>query len=176
MISTFQSRPILQMKDRIIDIMNYLQMKPSTFAGATNIKLATLSQILNGRNNPSLEVVSKIRTAFPFLSYDWIISGEGEMCKEEPTLCNEDPVQPKKTTLPFVDENTPSNPDENREFATERTDDSENRKDFAPYRPQEHSRTAEIEEVRYIEKPAKKIREIKIFYDDGTYETFVPQK
>lgn len=163
MISTFQSRPILQMKDRIIDIMNYLQMKPSTFAGATNIKLATLSQILNGRNNPSLEVVSKIRTAFPFLSYDWIISGEGEMCKEEPTL-------------PFVDENTPPNPDENREFATERTDDSENRKDFAPYRPQEHSRTAEIEEVRYIEKPAKKIREIKIFYDDGTYETFVPQK
>ena len=143
--------------------MNYLQMKPSSFANATNIKLATLSQILNGRNNPSLEVVSKIRTAFPFLSYDWIISGEGEMCKEQPTL-------------PFTDEDTPFNHGENREFTTERTNDSENRKDFAPYRPQEHPRVPEIEEIKYIERPAKKIREIKIFYDDGTYETFVPQK
>lgn len=151
------------MKDRIIDVMNYLQMKPSSFANATNIKLATLSQILNGRNNPSLEVVSKIRTAFPFLSYDWIISGEGEMCKEQPTL-------------PFTDEDTPFNHDENREFTTERTNDSENRKDFAPYRSQEHPRVPEIEEIKYIERPAKKIREIKIFYDDGTYETFVPQK
>ena len=143
--------------------MNYLQMKPSSFANATNIKLATLSQILNGRNNPSLEVVSKIRTAFPFLSYDWIISGEGEMCKEQPTL-------------PFTDEDTPFNHDENREFTTERTDDAENRKDFVPYQPQEHSKSIEIEEIKYIEKPVKKIREIKIFYDDGTYETFVPQK
>lgn len=151
------------MKDRIIDIMNYLQMKPSSFANATNIKLATLSQILNGRNNPSLEVVAKIRTAFPFLSYDWIISGEGEMCKEQPTL-------------PFMEETPPSNIGENHEFATERTDDTENRKDFAPYRPQEHTRTPEIEEIKYIEKPVKKIHEIKIFYDDGTYETFVPQK
>lgn len=151
------------MKDRIIDIMNYLQMKPSSFANATNIKLATLSQILNGRNNPSLEVVAKIRTAFPFLSYDWIISGEGDMCKEQ-------------ATLPFMEETPPFNIGENHEFATERTDDAENRKDFAPYRPQEHARTPEIEEIKYIEKPVKKIREIKIFYDDGTYETFVPQK
>ena len=150
------------MKDRIIDIMNYLQMKPSSFANATNIKLATLSQILNGRNNPSLEVMTKIRTAFPFLSYDWMLSGEGEMCKEQPTL-------------PFMDE-TPSNVDENREFATESIDDAEYRKDFAPYRPHEHTRIPEIEEIKYVEKPAKKIKEIKIFYDDDTYETFVPQK
>ena len=142
--------------------MNYLQMKPSSFANATNIKLATLSQILNGRNNPSLEVVTKIRAAFPQLSYDWMISGEGPMCKAEPML-------------PF-DENEGFKTDENREFTTERTDDSENRKDFAPYRPQEHPRVPEIEEIKYIERPAKKIREIKIFYDDGTYETFVPQK
>lgn len=150
------------MKNRIIEIMNYLHMKPSSFANATNIKLATLSQILNGRNNPSLEVVTKIRAAFPYLSYDWMISGEGLMFKEEPTL-------------PF-DENEGFKTDENREFTTERTDDAENRKDFVPYQPQEHSKSIEIEEIKYIEKPVKKIREIKIFYDDGTYETFMPQK
>lgn len=150
------------MKDRIIEFMNYLQMKPSSFANATNIKLATLSQILNGRNNPSLEVVTKIRTAFPYLSYDWMISGEGPMCKEEPTL-------------PF-DENGGFKTDENREFTAERTDDTENRKDFVPYQPQDQGKSAVTEEIRYIERSAKKIREIKIFFDDDTYETFVPQK
>ena len=81
----------------------------------------------------------------------------------------------EEPTLPF-DENEGFKTDENREFTTERTDDSENRKDFAPYRPQEHPRVPEIEEIKYIERSAKKIREIKIFYDDGTYETFMPQK
>ncbi len=142
--------------------MNYLQMKPTLFANATNIKLATLSQIINGRNNPSLEVVMKIRTAFPFLNYDWIISGEGNMCKEEPTL-------------PF-DENSPSKTVENQLFATEGTDESENRKEIASKSSKSIPQRTEVEDIKYIESPVKKIREIKIFYDDDTYETFVPQK
>lgn len=142
--------------------MNYLQMKPTSFANATNIKLATLSQIINGRNNPSLEVVMKIRTAFPFLNYDWIISGEGNMCKEEPMLPFEENSTPKKV--------------ENQLFPPERTDEPENRKDFASKSGKSDAKYTEIEEIRYIEKPAKKIKEIKIFFDDDTYETFVPQK
>ena len=31
-------------------------------------------------------------------------------------------------------------------------------------------------EIRYIEKPARKITEIRIFFDDNTYETFRPEK
>lgn len=150
------------MKDRIFEIIKYLDLKPTLFASETNINPATLSQILNGRNNPSLDVIAKIRARYPNISYDWLINGEGEMCKQ--------------ATLPFADEYTPSNLDENREFATKSTDDAENRKDFASYKPKEHPQTPEIEDIRYIEKPVKKIREIKIFYDDGTYETFVPQK
>lgn len=138
-------------------------MKPSSFANATNIKLATLSQIINGRNNPSLEVVMKIHAAFPFLNLEWILYEKGEMCLEEPNL-------------PFAPTESSSNTDENREFATERTDGAENRKDFASSVPQEQPKAAEIESIRYVEKPSKKIKEIKIFYDDDTYETFVPQR
>jgi hypothetical protein len=33
--------------------------------------------------------------------------------------------------------------------------------------------TTQIQEVvKYIDKPQRKITEIRIFYDDGTYETF----
>jgi hypothetical protein len=41
-----------------------------------------------------------------------------------------------------------------------------------------HIATKEIvrEEVKYIEKPARRITEIRIFFDNGTYETFRPEK
>ena len=32
------------------------------------------------------------------------------------------------------------------------------------------------ENVKYIDKPQRKITEIRIFYDDQTWETFVPKK
>ena len=84
------------------------------------------------------------------------------MCKEEPTL-------------PFA-ENLPSKTDENQIFPTERTDDSENRKENGSNQAKNQCKYSEIEEIRYIERPSKKIKEIKIFFDDDTYETFVPQK
>ena len=31
------------------------------------------------------------------------------------------------------------------------------------------------EEIKYVEVPAKKITEIRIFFDNGTYETFKPE-
>ena len=31
-------------------------------------------------------------------------------------------------------------------------------------------------EIKYIEKPQRKITEIRIFFDDQTWETFIPQK
>lgn len=151
------------MKERIIQIMNSLQMKPSSFANATKIKLTTLSQIINNRSNPSLEVVKKIHTAFPSLNIEWILYGEGEMYIGEPPQF---PIVPEALSCECQ---SPLNPDE-------RTDEPENRKDFASIEHKEAGRSAETEAIRYIERPAKKIKEIKIFYDDDTYETFVPQK
>ncbi len=143
--------------------MNSLQMKPSSFANATSIKLTTLSQIINNRSNPSLEVVKKIHTAFPSLNIEWILYGTGEMYTGEP-------LQPSIAPEALSYENQiPLNP-------PERTDESENRKDFASIGHQEAGMNTDTEVIRYIEKPAKKIKEIKIFFDDDTYETFVPQK
>ena len=32
------------------------------------------------------------------------------------------------------------------------------------------------EEVKHIDKPQRKVMEIRVFYDDQTWETFVPAK
>lgn len=151
------------MKDRILELMNYLQMKPTSFANTTQIKLATLSQIINGRNNPSLEVITKIHAAFNFLNLEWLLYGKGEMCNGE---------------LPqdFFTEISPSRDSENQKNAGEWTDDAENRKEIASIPPFGSIKQPDVEDIRYNERPARKIKEIKIFYDDGTYETIVPQK
>ena len=52
----------------------------------------------------------------------------------------------------------------------------ENRKEM-PLRNAENSPKEIVkQEIRYIEKPARKITEIRIFFDDNTYETFRPEK
>ncbi len=153
----------IEMKDRILELMNYLQMKPTSFANTTQIKLATLSQIINGRNNPSLEVIMKIHAAFNFLNLEWLLYGKGEMCNGEPPQS-------------LFTEILPSKEIENQKNASEWTNDAENRKEIASTAPFEDIKQTDIEEIRYSERPVRKIKEIKIFYDDGTYETIVPQK
>ena len=48
------------MKDRIKLIMEKENLTPAKFADKLQINRAIISHILNGRNNPSLDVVSKI--------------------------------------------------------------------------------------------------------------------
>ena len=54
-------------------------MTAAQFADKIGISPSSLSHILSGRNNPSLEVVMKIHKACDYISLDWLLYGEGEM-------------------------------------------------------------------------------------------------
>lgn len=69
------------MKDRIKKIQEYSGLSLGVFASRTGIKAASLSHILNGRNNPSLDVVMKIHETFPEVSWEWMLYGTGSMLK-----------------------------------------------------------------------------------------------
>jgi transcriptional regulator with XRE-family HTH domain len=64
------------MKERIIRIMKEKNMNASQFSDAIGIQRATISHILAGRNNPSLDMVMKILAKFPDISPDWLLSGK----------------------------------------------------------------------------------------------------
>ncbi len=90
------------MKDRIKKIQEYSGLSLGVFASRTGIKSASLSHILNGRNNPSLDVVMKIHDTFPEISYDWLIYGRGPMLNGG----NVEPVENKpvdSTSVPSTD-------------------------------------------------------------------------
>ena len=141
------------------------EMTAAQFAEKIGLSPSSLSHILNGRNNPSLDVVMKIHKACNYVNLPWLIYGEGEM--------------EWKAEAPKQEETGISGMalfDESAFFTSEGTEERENRKEMAPKSPVYAPKEIVREEIKYIEKPARKITEIRIFFDNGTYETFRPEK
>ena len=65
------------MRDRIKLIMERVNLSQAHFADAIGAQRATVHHILSGRNNPSLDIVSKIHNAFPSVDLKWLITGQG---------------------------------------------------------------------------------------------------
>ena len=66
--------------------------------------------------------------------------------------------------------------DENPVNPSKETITLENRKEMALRSTGNTPKEIVKQEIRYIEKPARKITEIRIFFDDNTYETFRGEK
>ena len=64
---------------------------------------------------------------------------------------------------------------ENPENLSEGTGETENRKEIALETPQKQVKEIVKQEIIYKERPPRKITEIRIFFDDNTYETFKPE-
>ena len=153
------------MKDRITQIMQKEEMTAAQFAEKIGLSPSSLSHILNGRNNPSLDVVMKIHKACSYVNLPWLIYGEGEM-----------EGQPQSSQSEEIGVSGISLFDESAFFTAEGTGESENRKEMAPKSPVYAPKEIVREEIKYVEKPSRKITEIRIFFDNGTYETFRPEK
>ncbi len=148
------------MKDRIEAIMKREHMTPSSFAESIEIQRSTLTHILRGRNNPSLDVVMKIHQRFKYVNLDWLLYGNGNMVNQEKTS----------------DDLQRSLFDENEEIKPIPQVDLEYRKEM-PLKTAESTYKEPVkEEIRYIEKPPRKITEIRIFFDDNTFEIFKGEK
>ncbi len=148
------------MKDRIEAIMKREHMTPSSFAESIEIQRSTLTHILRGRNNPSLDVVMKIHQRFKYVNLDWLLYGNGNMINQEKTS----------------DDLQRSLFDENEEIKPIPQADLEYRKEMPLKTTGNIYKEPVKEEIRYIEKPPRKITEIRIFFDDNTFEIFKGEK
>lgn len=146
----------VNMKDRIASIINKEGVTNAQFADKIGISASSLSHILSGRNQPSLDVFTKIHEAYPSIRLEWLLEGVGEVCESE------------------------SDSDvggENGILAEGGVTDGEGL--FAPPPaaavPVVPQRKAEVvQEVKVVERPAARITEIRVFFDNGTYEIFKP--
>ena len=161
------------MKDRIRQIMESQHMTQQVFADYIGIGAATLSSIFNGRTRPTLNIVEAVKKKIPNISTDWLMFGTGDMYL--PQNNPQDEAQNQLETgaddypriqNPMLDfESSPSPTPQNSVPTTQNFNSVRNtRLDL------------EHKEVKTLDKPQRRITEIRIFYDDQTWETFVPQK
>lgn len=64
---------------RIELILKTQNLTPTQFADKLGIQRSGLSHILAGRNNPSLDFVTKVLNVFPQIQADWLLFGKGSM-------------------------------------------------------------------------------------------------
>ena len=142
-------------------IMDREKLTAGAFAESIGASQATISHILGGRNKPSVEMLLRVHQRYVDINLEWLLTGKGEMS----SVPSADVTQGDSGYPLFA---------ENAENSSGGTGDAENRKEMPLERPQNKPKEIVKQEIIYKERPPRKITEIRIFFDDNTYEIFRP--
>ena len=155
-----------EMKDRIRQIMEAQHMSQQTFANFIGINAASLSSIFNNRTKPTLNTVEAIKSKIPNLNTDWLMFGHGAMFVNEGKDADgqagdggNNHIGMASPTDGLVPDLFSDNPEAGVQHASQR-----------------HNAAVIRPEVKYVERPQRQITEIRVYFDDLTYESFVPKK
>jgi len=84
---------------RLEHIFDYYDLTASAFADKIDVGKATISHLLSGRNNPSLDFVLRVVKTFPEVELYWLLNGKGDFPKSTQDE-NEKKTQASTTSLP----------------------------------------------------------------------------
>lgn len=148
------------MKDRIIEFLRKENKTAIQFAAEIGVQPSSISHILSGRNNPSLDFVIKMLSKYPYISSDWLLFGKGNMFNQpaEPSLFNSAVYDEKSDTsgehVRIVQSGSSISQENEESPADEQIDESTDR-----------SAT-----------PSKSgLKRIIWFYEDGSFSEFFPR-
>ncbi|MBO7280862.1 MAG: helix-turn-helix transcriptional regulator [Bacteroidaceae bacterium] len=174
-------------RERIEFIMNGYGLSSSQFADKTGIPRASVSHILSGRNKPSLEVLQKVAAVFPEIDIQWLMLGVGQKpdfsqvaMGESSQTPNEETVTVEEANL-FMQYNEPVVRQQAKQPVIQpviqperqRSEDSRQQK-VVSKAPQQAQRR--VPQQRNNVEQVRRIKEIRVFYSDGTYEILYPEK
>ncbi len=170
------------MKDRIKQIQEAQHMSQQVFAQFLELSPATLSNIYNGKTQPTLNVVETIKRKLPAISTEWLLWGNGQMYRsdkprgdlfselpdaaESSRTSYDAPGNSTEAMLNFAPAQTPSSIAPQNQISNIAERESVN---------QTH-RNREVDNLKIVNKTQRRITEIRVSYDDMTFEVFVPEK
>lgn len=175
---------VKHMKDRIRQLMMDKGMSQKSFASELCIAEATLSGIFNGRTRPTNLTVSAIHERFPDVNISWLMFGEGEMYVSSLKEQSEGEEHGDVSASHGAGDDLFSLPHASAAMQNVNGQVSDvngamsQGAQMVPGGVIGNGLSAVPPQVQYIERyvdrPQRKITEIRIFFDDGTYETFTP--
>ena len=177
-ISNFEDYKCKIMINRINLILRAKNITAKQFAEEIGIQPSGMSHILSGRNNPSLDFVSKVIRRYPEIDANWLLMGKGEMYGAvesgkwqpeservplaAPTLFSDFQQPPAPTLTPAPAPAPTPAPD----LTTLSTPDPE---------PEPLVQDLPKEEPAPISDDGRRLVKILFFYDDHTFEEYRPE-
>lgn len=163
-------------KERIEFIIEDKGLSNVEFSTKTGIAPATISHITSGRSKPTLPILKNIITGFPDLNPEWVFLGTGNMYKEyeddsEVSETVSTPNQPGTLDLfsSLEQQNQPKNsPSQSKAQPVKKHDELIRPSEFVS----EIKNVVRDTMITMAEHQKRKIVEVRIFFDDGTYEAF----
>ena len=162
----------MEIKDRIRKLMDSQHMSRQVFCDFVGLSQATLSNIFNGKSRPTLMQIDAIKRKFPAdaikkkipsVNTDWLLYGSGQMYNDGQQTNTE------TTGVPQDDVASQGSGVAPTLFSELQEQQNVQRVNNTP-------KSVENMNVKIIDKPVRQITEIRIFYNDQTWETFVPKK
>ena len=134
-------------RERLIEIMKSQELNSKQLSQELGVSAGTISNILGGRNKPSLEFLQNVATHFPFIDPTWLFLGYGKMY-----IAGYVPNKPEIVDHLFV------GVDDDFNSSTSKTAGSLERKN------------ENIPSVAAQGSFVRSIQKIVVFYSDGTFE------
>ena len=131
-------------RERLIEIMKSQELNSKQLSLELGVSAGTISNILGGRNKPSLEFLQNVANHFPFINPTWLFLGFGEK---------------------YIDGYTPDSPETGHNLFSQA--DSSNKVEILS-----ESRISNdmVASVAVPSTSARTVQKIVIFYSDGTFE------
>jgi len=141
------------MKERIQEILRKEQLTAAQFADKIGVQRSSVSHVLSGRNNPSIDFLQKILLHFEKISADWLLTGRGEFRKSKSEWVAQQPEE-----LLFGEDSPPAQAASQPPVPAENPDSS----------------LSELPMQSQI-KGEKQIERVLLFYSDNTFSEYRPR-
>lgn len=164
------------MRNRISKILQEEGMTASKLADEIGVQASSISHIMSGRNNPSIDFVQKLLERFRAINSEWLLLGKGEMYKQSQgtissNLSSSKPIENDLFSQASYEEDKYSNQEplkpvdnepKNLEEATKTLD-----KDKFVDDPKEM-----LKEINSSSKEPKTVEKVIVLFNDGTFEYY----
>jgi transcriptional regulator with XRE-family HTH domain len=161
----------MDFSERIAAVMRHYNLQAKDLADLCGVQRTAITHILNGRNRPSVGFLSQLSDAFPELNTRWLLHGRGHIFtnvtdqdSDRTHTADDLPTKPSTHGLDKpVHASVASVPKQQHAVVTSVTD--------SHFNLQVESKT---ETSTTEQSTEKSIREIIIFYKDGTFKAYRP--
>jgi len=150
------------MKERLIKFMETEKITSAELADNLGVQRSSISHLLAERNKPSYDFINRFLNTFPYVNAEWFITGKGVMYKKVKQASLFEEFEDKEKGKLAKDTTTEKEVGK-QEYSGKTVKQSEIRKPIDYERQSESTRKYEGKIIRVI-----------VFYDNGTFEAYIP--